>query len=156
MTYNNKIASSDKTEIVSLLEQILASEVVSSMKIRNFHWNVESHNFSEMHSFFEELYDQAAENIDEIAERIRMLWHKTVSTYREYLELSFLNEESNRDLSVKDMVSWLTVDKETTVAFLRDAIEKVSHTNDAWTEDFMIALMQKHEKNLWMLSSMKD
>ncbi len=156
MTYNNKITSSDKKQIVSLLEQILASEVVSSMKIRNFHWNVESHNFSEMHSFFEELYTETAENIDEIAERIRMLWHKTVSTYGEYLELSFLSEEARRDLQVAEMVQSLTQDKEITIAFFRTAIDKVSETNDVWTEDFLIALMQKHEKNLWILSSMKD
>ena len=156
MTYNNQITSSDKKEITTLLEQILASEVIVSMKIRNFHWNVESHNFSEMHSFFEELYNSSAENVDEIAERIRMLWHKTVSTYREYLELSFLSEEDNRNLSTKDMVASLTQDKEITIDFFRKAIEKVSQTNDVWTEDFLIALMQKHEKNLWMLSSMKD
>ena len=156
MTYNNKITSSDKKEIVSLLEQILASEVVSSMKARNFHWNVESHNFSEMHSFFEELYEWSAENIDEIAERIRMLWHKTVSTYGEYLSLSFLAEETRRDMPVAEMIASLTEDKETTIAFFRNAIAKVSETDDVWTEDFLIALMQKHEKNLWMLSSMKD
>ncbi len=156
MTYNNMITSSDKKNIVSLLEKILSSEVVSSMKLRNFHWNVESHNFSEMHSFFEELYESSAENVDEIAERIRMLWHKTVSTYGEYLELSFLSEETSRDLSIKDMIASLKKDKETTIWFFREAIEKVSQTNDVWTEDFLIALMQKHEKNLWMLSAMKD
>lgn len=156
MTYNNKITSSDKKNIVSLLEKMLASEVVASMKIRNFHWNVESRNFSEMHSFFEELYNETAENIDEIAERIRMLWHKTVSTYGEYLTLSFLSEETRRDMPVAEMIASLTGDKEATIGFFRDAIDEVSDTNDAWTEDFMIALMQKHEKNLWMLSSMKD
>ena len=41
------------------------------MKVRNFHWNVESQNFHEMHEFFEELYNQSAGNIDEIAEKIR-------------------------------------------------------------------------------------
>lgn len=156
MTYNNWITESDKKGIVASLEKILASEVIASMKIRNFHWNVESHNFSEMHSFFEELYEQSAENIDEIAERIRMLWNKTVSTYWEYLELSFLEEEKNRNLSTKEMVNSLCEDKEKTIAKFRETIQEVSESNDTWTEDFLIALMQKHEKNLWMLSSMKD
>jgi len=155
MTYNNKITSSDKKDIVSLLEVLLASEVIASLKIRNFHWNVESHNFSEMHSFFEELYDASAENIDEIAERIRMLWWKTVANYARYLELSFLKEEIDTDLSVSEMIAWLCQDKEATIENMREAIAKVSETNDVWTEDFLIALMQKHEKNLWMLSSMK-
>ena len=155
MSYNNWITDIDKKEIVESLEKILASEVVASMKVRNFHWNVESQNFHEMHEFFEELYNQSAGNIDEIAEKIRMLWYKTVSTYWEFLELSFLQEEKDRNLSTQDMIKSLCKDKEKTIAEFRKTIEEVSDSNDVWTEDFLIALMQSHEKNLWMLSSMK-
>ena len=155
MSYNNWITDIDKKEIVESLEKILASEVVASMKVRNFHWNVESQNFHEMHEFFEELYNQSAGNIDGIAEKIRMLWYKTVSTYWEFLELSFLQEEKDRNLSTQDMIKSLCKDKEKTIAEFRKTIEEVSDSNDVWTEDFLIALMQSHEKNLWMLSSMK-
>ena len=155
MTYNTAIISSEKADIVSMLEVILASEVIANLKIRNFHWNVESDHFSEMHTFFEWLYEESAENIDEIAERIRMLWSKTIANYAEYLRLSFLTEEIGTDGNAKEMIISLCKDKEMTLSKMREYIEKVSNTNDHWTEDFLIALMQKHEKNLWMLSSMK-
>lgn len=155
MTYNTAITSSDKADIVSMLEILLASEVIANLKIRNFHWNVESHHFSEMHKFFEWLYEESAENIDEIAERIRMLWSKTIANYAEYLQLSFLKEETKTPWDLKEMIVSLCKDKEITISKLRESIERVWNTNDKWTEDFMIALMQKHEKNLWMLSSMK-
>jgi starvation-inducible DNA-binding protein len=58
---------------VNILETVLATEVVINMKIRNYHWNIEALNFSELHKFFEEMYDDSSEGIDEIAERIRML-----------------------------------------------------------------------------------
>jgi starvation-inducible DNA-binding protein len=47
------IKDSDRSEIADILEVFLASEVVLNMKIRNYHWNVEAHNFSELHNFFE-------------------------------------------------------------------------------------------------------
>lgn len=67
------IDDSARKKITDILEVFLASEVVLNMKIRNYHWNVEAMNFSELHNFFEELYGQSTESIDDIAERIRML-----------------------------------------------------------------------------------
>jgi starvation-inducible DNA-binding protein len=52
------------------------------------------------------------------------------------------------------MVKSLLSDTEKTIQEMRNAIEVISETNDSWTEDFLIALMQKHEKNAWMLRSM--
>lgn len=67
------IEEKNRKEISDLLEAFLASEIVLNLKIRNYHWNVQAKNFSELHSFFEELYDASSKSIDELAERIRML-----------------------------------------------------------------------------------
>jgi|GEM_PF-4855442 len=50
---NIGISDTNRKEIADILEVFLASEVVLNMKIRNYHWNVEATNFSELHSFFE-------------------------------------------------------------------------------------------------------
>ncbi len=140
--------------VLPLLENFLASENVLNLKIRNYHWNVTGAHFSEYHKYFEELYDDSAENIDEIAERIRMLGSKTKASMGYFLEKSFLMEEVNTDVSADEMIKNLLTDTEKTISEMRNAIEIISETNDSGSEDFLIALMQKHEKNAWMLRSM--
>lgn len=67
------IESKNREKIAEIIEVFLASEIVLNLKIRNYHWNVKALNFSELHSFFEELYDSSSESIDDLAERIQML-----------------------------------------------------------------------------------
>ncbi len=148
------IADSARSEIADILEVFLASEVVLNMKIRNYHWNVEAMNFSELHSFFEWLYDQTTESIDEIAERIRMLWHKVSGNYVNFLEKSFLTEETSLKVSSQQMITNLLSDKHITIQKLREAVCRVWELWDVWNEDFLTAAIQAHEKNAWMLRSM--
>ena len=154
MKTNIGITQNDLSIITPLLENFLASENILNLKIRNFHWNVTGIHFSDYHKFFEGLYDDSAENIDEIAERIRMLGSKTQANMKFFLEKSFLTEETSLELISTDMVKSLLSDTEKTIQEIRNAIEVISETNDSWTEDFLIALMQKHEKSAWMLRSM--
>lgn len=154
MNTNIGLNKNEISLILPLLENFLASENILNLKIRNYHWNVTGINFSDYHKFFEGMYDDSAENIDEIAERIRMLWSKTQANMKFFLEKSFLSEETNLELSSADMVTSLLSDTEQTIREMRNAIEVISKTNDSGTEDFLIALIQKHEKTSWMLRSM--
>ena len=150
---NIGISDTNRKEIADILEVFLASEVVLNMKIRNYHWNVEATNFSELHSFFEWLYEQTTESIDEIAERMRMLWFKVSANYTNFLKKSFIDEETQLWVSSTSMIQNLLWDKETTIQKLRDAVNKVWELWDAWNEDFLTAAIQAHEKNAWMLRS---
>jgi len=152
-TVNIGIENTARKEISDILEVFLASEVVLNMKIRNYHWNVTAMNFSELHSFFEELYEQTTESIDEIAERIRMLWYEVSANYSNFLQKSFIDEETQLWLSSTDMIQNLLSDKEATIQELRDAVNKVGELWDVWNEDFLTAAIQAHEKNAWMLRS---
>lgn len=154
MKTNIGLTQKETSIIIPLLETLLASENVLNIKIRNYHWNVVWTSFGGMHKFFEGLYNDSAENIDEIAERIRMLGSKTQANMKFFLEKSFLTEETSLELTSTDMVKSLLSDTEKTIQELRNAIAVISETNDSWTEDFLIALMQKHEKSAWMLRSM--
>lgn len=154
MKANIGLTQNELSIIIPLLESFLASENILNLKYRNFHWNVTGKKFSEYHDFYEGLYNSSAEDIDEIAERIRMLGGKTQANMKFFLEKSFLPEETSLDLSFIDMINILLEDVEKTIQELRNSIKTIWDTNDLWTEDFLVALMQKHEKNAWMLRSM--
>lgn len=154
MNTNIGLNKNELSLILPLLEKFLASENILNLKIRNYHWNITGINFSEYHKFFEGIYEDSAENIDEIAERIRMLGSKTPASMKFFLEKSFLLEETNLTRDSTEMVKNLLSDTESTIREMRNAIKMISDTNDNGTEDFLIALIQKHEKNAWMLRSM--
>ncbi len=154
MTLNIGLESNEITTSVDHLEKFLASQSILNLKIRNFHWNVQGPHFSDYHKFFEEMYESSAELIDDIAERIRMLGEKSPATMNFFLENSFLEEQSNYNLEAEKMVAELVADTEKTISEMRKAIEVIGETGDKGTEDFLIATMQDHEKNAWMLRSM--
>lgn len=154
MKLNIGLESNEIKTSVDHLEKFLASQSILNLKIRNFHWNVQGPHFSDYHKFFEEMYESSAELIDDIAERIRMLGEKSPATMSFFLENSFLEEQSNYNLEAEKMVAELVADTEKTISEMRKAVEVIGETSDKGTEDFLIATMQDHEKNAWMLRSM--
>lgn len=138
---------------VKILEKYLATENILNTKLRNYHWNIVSKNFSEYHNFFEEKYDESNERIDNIAERIRMLWHKTQANMNFYLSDWILSEEFDINKNDLDIFKTLENDYSLIIKSLRKDIEKIWNTNDYWTEDFLVWIIQEYEKTLWMISS---
>ena len=55
--------------VVNGLSGLLADLQVYYTNLRGFHWNVSGRNFYIMHQKYEEFYNDAAEKIDEVAER---------------------------------------------------------------------------------------
>ena len=60
--------------------------------LRGFHWNIKGHNFFVLHSQFEKMYDDTAEKVDEIAERILMLGGTPANKFSDYLKVANINE----------------------------------------------------------------
>ena len=55
------------------MKQLLADYQVFYTNLRGFHWNIKGHGFFVLHGKFEDMYNNAAEKVDELAERILML-----------------------------------------------------------------------------------
>jgi starvation-inducible DNA-binding protein len=142
------------TSIARLLNQVLADENLLYIKTRNYHWNVKGVHFHDLHLFFEGQYNILAEQIDDVAERIRQLNQHAIGTMVEFLEHTQLQEEPGKDLKSKDMLSNLLSDHETVIGTLREIIGRVGEElGDAGTADKLTAWMQEHEKMAWMLRS---
>ena len=55
-------------DVVSALHQLLADFQVHYTNLRGFHWDIKGHGFFVLHGKFEDMYNDAAEKVDEIAE----------------------------------------------------------------------------------------
>ena len=148
------ITSGHLTSASKALNSILADEFVSYVKTRGAHWNVEGPDFHSMHIYFEGLYDELADIIDEVAERIRMLGHYACAKLTEYSELTHLTEQASQPNNSLGFIKTLLSDHETIIIHLRESIDYFNdELKDAGTADFITGLMEKHEKTAWMLRS---
>ena len=144
---DKKVASS-----AMMLNILLADEMVLYTKTRNYHWNVEGMQFIELHKLFEEQYDQLAESIDEIAERIRQLGHYAVGSMKGFLAITNLEESDDNVETAAEMLRNLVNDHEAIIRYIRENIDKTAEDfNDIGTSDFITGLMEQHEKMAWML-----
>lgn len=153
MKTNIGIKVEDTKAVAQILNQLLADEHVLYIKTRNAHWNIEGPDFHPQHLFLETIYTQLAENIDDIAERIRTIGHYAVGSMKEYLELTHLTEMGYNKNDSQGYIKELLADFESIIMFIRSNLEKEEIQNDAATEDFLVGLMAEQEKTAWMLRS---
>jgi starvation-inducible DNA-binding protein len=149
------IADKSRQVVTDLLGKLLADEYVLYTKTRNYHWNVVGPHFNDLHKFFESQYEQIDSDIDEIAERIRSLGEKTPATLAEFVKNATIKEHPDFP-SADKMVSNLVSDHESVIRTLRKTVSTCEQNNDAGTADFLTGLIEKHEKNAWMLRSVLE
>jgi starvation-inducible DNA-binding protein len=149
---NIGIQDTNREEVVELLNRLLADEHVLYIKLRNYHWHVVGPQFDQLHRFFEEQYTELAESIDVIAERVRTLGGHALATMAEFVNESRLEEHPGHYPDANQMIVNLLEDHEAIIRHLREDQERCDEEyNDMGTNDFLIALMEAHEKLAWML-----
>lgn len=138
--------------VINVLNKQVANWTVAFTKLHNFHWYVKGPNFFSLHTKFEELYDEASQYVDDLAERILAIGGNPVGTLKESLELSII-EEAGKDYTAEQMVSELSKDFTNVSKQLEEAIEVASEAEDDVTEDMFIGMQTNIEKHNWMLKS---
>ena len=144
--------SKNNEEVVKVLNQQVANWTVAFTKLHNFHWYVKGPNFFSLHVKFEELYDEASQYIDDLAERILAVGGNPVGTLKESLELSII-DEAGKGYTAEQMVEALSVDFDNVSKQLGEAIEVASKAEDDVTEDMFIGMQTNIDKHNWMLKS---
>ncbi|PWW26228.1 starvation-inducible DNA-binding protein [Cytobacillus oceanisediminis] len=139
-------------ELVSAVNQQVANWTVLYVKLHNYHWYIKGKNFFTLHAKFEELYNEANEHVDELAERILALEAKPVATMKEVLETSSIKEAAGNETE-EQMVQTIVDDFEKMVDELQEGIELAEEAKDEGTGDMLIAVKQSLKKHIWMLKA---
>ena len=134
------------------LNDLLANYHVHYQKLRNYHWNVKGPDFFDIHEKFEEQYNEAKLNIDEIAERVRVFGYTPMSTLKEYLDSSEIKETST-DLSGLEMVTEILNDFEILLSYLVDAADAALEIGDVGTQTIINGFIRGIEKKHWMFTA---
>lgn len=145
-----KLDSAAAAKVVESLQQLLADYQVFYANLRGFHWNIKGHGFFVLHSKFEDLYNNAAEKVDELAERILMLGGVPKNKYSDYLKVSNIKEVegvTNGDEALNNIL-------ETYSHFIveeRKLLAVASQAGDEATVAVMSDYLKEQEKMVWML-----
>ena len=109
--------------------------------------------FQTLHLFFEEQYTVLFTVTDDIAERIRSLGEYSIGSLSAFLDNTRVKETNHLDGNAKEMLQNILVDHEFIIQKLRSDIKITQALKDEGTADFLIGLMQQHEKMAWMVRS---
>jgi len=131
---------------------LIANWTTMYTKLHNFHWYVKGHNFFTLHVKFEELYDEAAGYIDDIAERLISIGGKPVATLRESLELATIKEAAGNE-TPDQMVAAIVADFEVLDKELREGMSIAEEAGDEATSDLLLGVVSTLEKHRWMLNA---
>lgn len=136
--------------VVSALHQLLADFQVHYTNLRGFHWNIKGHGFFVLHSKFEDLYNDAAEKVDELAERILMLGGTPENKFSEYLKVAQVKEISNVSCG-SDAVDSILATYNHLISEERNVIALADEAGDVVTADLLTGYLKEQEKMIWML-----
>jgi len=142
----------NKSEIVSKLNSLLSDYEIYYQNLRALHWNIKGKMFFMLHEKYEEFYTEAAEVIDEIAERILMLESTPLHTYEDFLkngEIAVVKNVSDAEKSVQIVLE----NNEVLLNKAFGAIEVASESGDEGTVALLSELISGLEKRIWMLKS---
>jgi len=136
--------------IHEILNRQIANFSVLYVKLHHYHWYVKGASFYTLHAKFEELYNEAAGYVDELAERLLALQGRPVSRMAEYLKLAAIREASGTE-DANAMVLTIADDFRMISAELTEGIRAAEREGDASTADLLTGIRTSLDKHAWML-----
>lgn len=133
------------------MNQYLANLQVMFIKVHNVHWNITGISFFDIHEKTQTLYEYFGEEIDLIAERIKMIGFYPVGSLSEALNLATIAELPTKiDLNGPTAANLVVEDLQLLIAQLRDINKNV---DSAYTGGLTDNAINYYEKQHWLLSA---
>lgn len=150
-----KLNEQGAQNVSNSLQLLLADFQVYYTNLRSFHWNIKGRGFFQLHSQFEKMYDDAADKVDEIAERILMLGGVPENKFSNYLKVARIAEVgavSDTDEAVENILKTIAH----LIAEERKVLAMAADLNDEVTVSQMSDYLAEQEKLVWMLTAFSN
>ena len=139
-------------ELVVDLNKLLANFQIYYQNLRGLHWNIKGKSFFELHVKFEELYTDAQDKVDLIAERILTLQGTPLHTFADYQSLATVTVGKNISKDI-DAVLLVVKSLEELIVIERSILEKSDEADDEGTNTLMSDFIAEQEKTVWMMKA---
>jgi starvation-inducible DNA-binding protein len=152
MEINSGMNQDERAEVSGALAKLLADTYLLYLKTQNIHWNIHGPEFYSLHLLTEKHYEEMAEAVDEIAERIRALGFFVEGTTSVFQKLSSITEDEKihpKHIYIEDLIRA----HEIVMQEVRALGEMAEKYRDHGTVDLIGRRLLFHEKSAWMLRS---
>ena len=134
------------------LKTLLATNFAYYLKAQGFHWNVEGPDFSELHDFFQEIYEDAYSAIDPTAEYIRYLGEYSPASLERFSELTEISGQTKIPRA-RLMLEELKANNDQMLDLLNRCFAEANDANEQGIANFVAERLSAHGKYRWQLTS---
>ncbi len=143
------------SDVVNKLSVLLADTYALYLKTQNYHWHVKGPQFKSLHELFELQYQELAEAVDAIAERLLIMGHSAPATFKDFERLKTITDGDSKS-SANKMLIELAKDNDTLVKDLNQSMALAQKMNDEGTVNLLANRISSHEKARWMLNASRE
>src|SRR3989440_10237918 len=138
---------------VDALNQILADTITLRDLYKKHHWQVAGHTFYSLHLLFDKHYEEQAELVDLIAERIQLLGGVSVAMAADVAEMTKIERPPRGREEVPVQISRLLEAHQAIIGECRQLADRADEIGDHGTNDMVVSdVLRTNELQAWFLS----
>lgn len=142
-SYSMKTESDASGSLADELQSLLNNVSAYYITAHQFHWNVVGPDFAEFHEFFEEIYTDAWNSLDGLAESIRKM--------DQMVDIEF--GEPDECEGVREMLGCLSDMNKALIGQYKDTIDCADKYREQGILNFLADRLDKHQMFQWQISS---
>ncbi len=147
------ISEDVRIQLAALLNQQLADITALVGQLKQAHWNVKGLHFITFHQLFDDVHANLHPYIDDIAERIVQLGGVAQGTVQDAAQNTNIPTLPEGAYTAEFILPILVRHYAQLANNIRSALDVVDDLDDDVTEDLLIDLLRKMEKDLWFLEA---
>ena len=138
-------------QLLAALRITLANSFELYFKAHGHHWNVEGMEFSQLHEFFGDLYQEVFNSIDSLAEEIRKLDATVPYGVVAFSKFKTVEDSEIYGKNVRGMLEDLQTTNQSVLESLNTSFKLAEEQNLQGLMDFLAGRISEHEKHAWMI-----
>jgi starvation-inducible DNA-binding protein len=138
-------------DVAASMNAILADVFALYLKTKNFHWHLSGPHFRDYHLMLDEQAEQIFAMTDPIAERVRKLGSRTLTSIGHIARLQRIPDDDAGYVEPEDMLAELCHDNKTLATSLREAHNVCEERRDIATASLIEVWVDETERRLWFL-----
>lgn len=141
------------SESAANLNQLLADTIMLRDMYKKHHWQVSGHTFYQLHLLYDKHYEEQAELVDTIAERVQLLGGVTIAIAPDVAEHTRLERPPIHREEVPVQISRLLEAHELILKESREFAKAADDAGDDGTNDLIVSdVIRTNELQVWFLS----
>lgn len=149
----NGLSEKVRDKSIGLLNQVLADTMTLRDLYKKHHWQVSGRTFYQLHLLFDKHYQEQADLVDTIAERIQLLGGISIAMAADVAETTTIDRPPRGREEVPVQLARLLKAHEIIMNFARSAAKDADDNGDPGTNDLLVSdLLRLNELQSWFLA----